>query len=157
MCNSNSFTNLDHHKVEHNLNQGSYTPKFFELKEFSLSKVSLHSTEFSSGNAERELLVGDHSFAYLREDKVRTIDAFDSSNNKISFTEFRSKFGITINSSNLFKTGKYLSRVFRPVRYAGHFKNIKVHINQNPKHTGKVTDGISLISLSCLLYTSRCV
>lgn len=148
MCNSNSFTILQHHKLEHNLNQGSYTPKFFELKEFNLNKVILNSTEFSSGNAERELLIGDHSFAYLREDKVRTIDAFDSANNKISFSDFRSKFGITINSSNLFKTGKYLSRVFRPVRYAGHFKNIKVHINQNPKLQGKVTDGIGLISSS---------
>lgn len=148
MCNSVLFTSLEHHKINHNLNQGCYTPKFFELKQFSLSKVLLNSTEFSSGNAERELLVGDHSFAYLREDKLRTIDAFDSSNNKISFSDFTSKFGITINSSNLFKTGKYLSRVFRPVRYAGHFKNIKVHINQNPKHKGKVTDGISLISLS---------
>lgn len=148
MCNSNSFTRLMHHQVENNLNQGCYTSKFFELKDFDLSKVILNSTEFSSGSAEKELLIGDHSFAYLREDKLRTIDAFDASDNKISFTDFCSKFGIRINSNNLFKTGKYLSRVFRPVRYAGHFKNINVHINQNPKLMGKVTDGISLVSLS---------
>ncbi len=148
MCNSNSFTSLKHHQVEHNLNQGCYTPKFFELKDFDLSRVLLNSTAFSSGNAEKELLIGDHSFAYLREDKLRTIDAFDASGNKIPFTDFCSKFGIRIKSNNLFKTGKYLSRVFRPVKYAGHFRNIKAHINQNPKLMGKVTDGISLISLS---------
>lgn len=148
MCNSNSFTSLKHHQVENNLNQGCYTPKFFELEEFSLTKVILSSTAFSSGNAEKELLIGDHSFAYLREDKLRTIDAFDASGNKIPFKDFCSKFGIRVQSNNLFKTGKYLSRVFRPVKYAGHFKNIKIHINQNPKLMGKVTDGISLISLS---------
>jgi|GEM_PF-1230735 len=148
MCNSNSFTSLKHHQVEHNLNQGCYTPKFFELKDFDLSRVLLNSTAFSSCNAEKELLIGDHSFAYLREDKLRTIDAFDASGNKIPFKDFCSKFGIRVQSNNLFKTGKYLSRVFRPVRYAGHFKNIKIHINQNPKLMGKVTDGISLISLS---------
>lgn len=148
MCNSNLFTSLLHHQVKNNLNQGCYTPKFFELKDFSLSKVLLNSTEFSSGNAEKELLIGDHSFAYLREDKLRTIDAFDLLGDKIPFTKFCSKFGIGVQSNNLFKTGKYLSRVFRPVRYAGHFKDIKVHINQNPKLMGKVTDGISLISLS---------
>lgn len=148
MCNSNSFTTLKHHQVENNLNQGCYTPKFFELEEFSLTKVILSSTEFSSGNAEKELLIGDHSFVYLREDKLRTIDSFDASGNKIPFADFCSKFGIRVQSNNLFKTGKYLSRVFRPVKYAGHFKNIKIHINQNPKLMGKVTDGISLISLS---------
>lgn len=148
MCNSNSFTRLVHHQVEHNLNQGCYTPKFFELKDFDLSRVLLNSTAFSSGNAEKELLIGDHSFAYLREDKLRTINAFDASGNKIPFKDFCSKFGIRVQSNNLFKTGKYLSRVFRPVKYAGHFKNIKIHINQNPKLMGKVTDGISLISLS---------
>jgi len=137
-----------HHQVENNLNQGCYTPKFFELEEYGISKISLNSTEFSSGNAEKELLIGDHSFAYLREDKLRTIDVFDLSNNKISFADFCSMFGIRIKSNNLFKTGKYLSRVFRPVRYAGHFKNIRIHINQNPKLIGKITDGISLISLS---------
>lgn len=148
MSSSNSFTSLVHHKVEHNLNQGCYTLKFFELKDFGLSKVFLNSTEFSSGNAEKELLIGDHSFAYLREDKLHTLEAFDGSNNKILFKDFCLKFGIRIKSNNLFKTGKYLSRVFRPVRYAGHFRNIRVYINQNPKLMGNVTDGISLISLS---------
>jgi hypothetical protein len=148
MCNSNSFTSLLHHQVEYNLNQGCYTPKFFELEEYGLSKISINSTEYSSGNAEKELLIGDHSFAYLREDKVRTIDAYHTSVNKIPFNDFTTKFGVRIKSNNLFKTGKYLSRVFRPVRYAGHFKNIKIHINHNPKLMGKVTDGISLISLS---------
>lgn len=148
MCNSNSFSILPYTPVQNNLNQGSYRPRFFELQEFNVSKVNYNSTEYSSGQAEKELLLGDYSFAYLREDKIRTIDVFDSSKLKINFSDFTDRFGIRINSSNLFKTGKYLSRVFRPVRYAGHFTNIDVYINQNPKHQGKVTDGISLISLS---------
>ncbi len=139
---------LPSNKIQNNLNQGTYRPRFFELKEFNLSRVIYNSKEYSSGEAERDLLLVDYSFAYLREDKIRTIDVFDSSNHKINFSDFTNRFGICINSNNLFKTGKYLSRVFRPVRYAGHFKNINVHINSNPKLKGKVTDGISLISLS---------
>ena len=148
MCTINSFNILKSQLVDNNLNQGSYRPRFFELKDFELSKVYYNSTEYSTGNAERELLIGDYSFAYLREDKIRTIDVFDSAGCKIGLDQFSDKFGIKINSTNLFKTGKYLSRVFRPVRYAKHFSNIKVHINENPKLMGKVTDGISLISLS---------
>ena len=148
MCAAGKFISLPQQKVNNNLNQGSYRPRFFELKDFCLSKVDLNSTEYSSGNAERQLLIGEYSFTYLREDKLRTIDAFDSAGIKISFDQFSEKFGIKINSTNLFKTGKYLSRVFRPVRYAGHFTNIDVHINENPELMGKITDGLSLISVS---------
>jgi hypothetical protein len=76
------------------------------------------------------------------------MDIFDNRNQKLSFKEFLPKFGININSHNLFNTGKYLSRVFRPVKYGAFYKDLNVHINNNPQYSGAVTDGISLISIS---------
>ena len=35
----------------------------------------------------------------------------------------------------------------RPVRFGGFFRGLDIHINQNPRFAGKVTDGISLISV----------
>jgi len=81
----------------------------------------------------------------LREDKLRAIDAFSSSGDHIPFKDFLNHFGINIHSRNLYKTGKYLSRVFRPIKYGSFFRGLDVHINNN--HSGKITDGISLISV----------
>ena len=131
--------------VETNVSQGSYRPFFFDLPDFNLSRVNFQSCFFNNDDVEKQLLQGEFSFAYLREDKLRTIDAYDTNGDHISFNNFLDHFGITIKSKNLFKTGKYLSRVFRPIRYGSFFQGLDVHINEN--HSGKVTDGISLISV----------
>jgi len=100
---------------------------------------------FNKEDVEKQLLQGSFSFCYLREDKLRTIDAFSSSGDHIQFKDFLNHFGIDIHSKNLFKTGKYLSRVFRPIKYGSFFRELDVQINTN--HSGKITDGISLISV----------
>ncbi|MHB1687915.1 MAG: hypothetical protein ACYCVH_11125 [Ignavibacteriaceae bacterium] len=130
-------------QVETNISHGSYRPFFFNLPAFNLSKVEFNSCFFNNDEVEKQLLQGSFSFAYLREDKLRTIDVFDTNNDHIPFKDFLDHFGIKIKSKNLFKTGKYLSRVFRPIRYGSFFKGLDVHINNN--HSGKITDGISLI------------
>lgn len=123
----------------------SYEYHFFNSAIHNISKVEFHSRFFSEADIERTLLEGKFSFAYLREDKLRTIDVYDAQGVLIKSNEFLKRFGIVINSSNLFKTGKYLSRVFRPSKYGAFIDNLKIHKNQN--HNGKETDGISLISL----------
>ena len=42
------------------------------------------------------------------------------------FNQFLEKLGIKVSSGNLFKTGKYLSRVFRPVKYGCFYKEFLV-------------------------------
>src|ERR1035437_4683484 len=134
-------------RVNTNATQGvNYRPHFFDLQSFGLSRVDIDSVFYNESDAEAELVKGNFSFAYLREDKLRTIHAYDSQGELIPFIEFLNHFHITIESKNLFKTGKYLSRVFRPIRYGGFFQDLDIHINDN--HNGKTTDGISLISLS---------
>src|ERR1035437_10390475 len=134
-------------KIETNATQGvTYRPHFFDLQSFGLSRVDIDSVYYNESDAEAELVRGDFSFSYLREDKLRTIHAYDSQGELIPFNEFLNHFHITIESTNLFKTGKYLSRVFRPIRYGGFFQDLDIHVNNN--HNGKTTDGISLISLS---------
>lgn len=140
--------------VKTNIAQGNYKSHFFDNTAFEISEVNFNSIFFDNNkinnrdDVELSLLRENFSFAYLREDKLRTIDAFDNRNKKIEFKEFLQKFGIKVSSGNLFKTGKYLSRVFRPVRYGAFYKELDVHINNNPKYSGAVTDGISLISHS---------
>ena len=135
--------------VETNISQGSYRPAFFDLTDFNVSRADFNSCYFANDDVERQLLHGQFSFAYLREDKLRTIDIYSKEGSKhLPFKEFLNHFGITIRSKNLFKTGKYLSRVFRPVRFGGFYQDLNIYINSNPKHSGKVTDGISLISVS---------
>jgi len=126
---------------------GSFSPKFFDLEAFDLSKVLFNSLMFDSTSVDKAILKGEFSFAYLREDKLRTIDAYDSNGKHISFERFLDYFGIEITTKNLFKTGKYLSRVFRPVRYGAFFKGMDIYINDNPALMGKQTDGISLLSV----------
>src|ERR1035437_3517369 len=123
--------------VNTNATQGvNYRPHFFDLQSFGLSRVDIDSVFYNESDAEAELVKGNFSFAYLREDKLRTIHAYDSQGELIPFNEFLNYFHITIESTNLFKTGKYLSRVFRPVRYGGFFQDLDIHINdnQNPLH-----------------------
>ncbi|MHB8335831.1 MAG: hypothetical protein ACYDEE_00240 [Ignavibacteriaceae bacterium] len=145
MCTSVYSKKVSSNQVETNISQGSYRPFFFDLPEFNLSKVEFNSCFFNNDEVEKQLLQGSFSFAYLREDKLRTIDVYDKGNDHVQFKDFLDHFGIQIISKNLFKTGKYLSRVFRPIRYGSFYKGLDVHINNN--HNGKITDGISLISV----------
>jgi hypothetical protein len=135
--------------VKSNISQGIYRSHFFDLSQFDLSEVKFSSLFFEQVKelVELSLLREAFSFAYLREDKLRTIDVFDNRNNRIMFNEFLSRLGITVNSGNLFKTGKYLSRVFRPIKYGNFYKGLDVYVNEDSKYYGAITDGISLISL----------
>ena len=135
------------HPVKTNLINGSYRPKFFDLKEFNLSEAKLDSASYSDKNINPELVIikKDYSFCYLREDKLKLINVFDERGIRIDSEKFLKRFGIEIQSGNLFKTGKYLSRIFRPVRYGGFFHGVDVFIQKGK--TIDVTDGISLISL----------
>lgn len=129
--------------VEFNLNQGNYKPWFFCKESFGLSKV-----HFSSEEKSRQSALGffknDHSFTYIR-DVIRHIDAYDLDDNKIDFNNFLNHFHLSINSTNLFKCGKYLSRIFRSTRYGKHLSSLNIHINKN--YDIKFVDGISLISI----------
>ena len=133
--------------VETNAVQGKYEPKFFQLEEFNLSKVVFESHFFNEVDVEKQIISGNWSFAFLRESKLRTIDMYEDEK-KISFDMFLQRLSIDISSKNLFKTGKYLSRVFRPARYGKFFSGLDIHVNDNPELQGKLTDGISLISCS---------
>src|ERR1035438_8409418 len=142
-----SFTKLSSREVITNATQGiNYRPRFFDLQKFGLSKLNMDSVYYNESDAEAELVRGDFSFSYLREDKLRTMHAYDNKGRLIPFNEFLDHFQITIESTNLFKTGKYLSRVFRPIRHGGFFQDLDIHINNN--HNPQHTDGLSLISLS---------
>lgn len=134
-------------QVKTNSIQGKYRPWFFDWSGFSLSEVTFNSLFFEGDDVESAILKGEYSFAYLREDKLRTIDAVDDEGEHIPFTSLAEKFGISIKSSNLFKTGKYFSRVFRPVKYGGFYKGLDVYVNREKHLTTKITDGISLVSL----------
>lgn len=148
MCTNNNSQQLPLNSISNNIDQGSYRPFFFDLAELKLSRVEYSTSFFDEGAAEINLLNGNFSFCYLREDKLRKIDVYDESSSRIRFDEFLERFGIKIKSKNLFKTGKYISRILRPVKYGGYFKNLDVHINLNPAYAGKVTDGLSLISIN---------
>ncbi|MBK8944106.1 MAG: hypothetical protein IPM32_02440 [Ignavibacteriae bacterium] len=136
--------------VKSNISQGDYRSHFFDLSQFGLSEVKFNSLFFDQNKelVELSLLRENFSFAYLREDKLRTIDVYDSRNSKISFNQFLEKFGIKVNSGNLFKSGKYFSRIFRPVKYGSFYKGLDVYVNEEKKYSGAITDGISLISIS---------
>ncbi len=128
--------------IRTNLNQGSYLPHFFNNPAFNLSEVNFTSEE-KSENGGLNILLGKHSFTYLR-DTIRHIDAFDLDGNMVPFDRFLDTIKIKINSQNLFKTGKYLSRVFRPVKYGAHLPKLSVYINSN--YDLSLVDGITLVS-----------
>ncbi|MBI9060155.1 MAG: hypothetical protein JEZ01_20475 [Labilibaculum sp.] len=117
--------------VECNSISGSYRPIYFDLEAFKVSRAELNSIFYNSeedSDPELALLRSSFSFAYLREDKLRTIDVYDVDGKHISFNDFLDRFSISIKSNNLFKSGKYLSRVFRPVKHGGFYKDLDIHI-----------------------------
>jgi hypothetical protein len=148
MKQQSKFSPMPMKAVENNVSQGKYTPKFFELAGLNLNRVVFSSHFFDETDVEKEIVLGNYSFAYLRESKLRTVDIYDSDGAYISFERFVNRIGIAIESKNLFKTGKYLSRVFRPAKYGMFFSGLDIHINKKPLYAGKITDGISLISLN---------
>jgi hypothetical protein len=147
MKSNEDFNRMPMKAVNNNVTVGRYTPKFFELTEFALSRVVFNSHFFEETDVEKEIVLGDYSFAYLRESKLRTVDLFGEDGQKIQFDHFLERMGIRITSKNLFKTGKYISRVFRPAKYGSFYSGLDIYINDNHSLKGKITDGISLISL----------
>jgi len=148
MYSNRRSVSLPMHEPKTNATQGSYRPRFFDLSEFEVKEVNINSYFYNESDVERELLIGNHSFCYLRDSKLRTIDIVTARERVLSFDEFLKYFQIKVRSNNLFKTGKYLSRVFRPAKFGCFYKNLDIHINSNPAYEGKITDGISLISLN---------
>ncbi|MBA4316771.1 MAG: hypothetical protein C0412_00065 [Flavobacterium sp.] len=148
MSSSNELTLMPMHSVVNNASIGNYTPKFFELDQFELSNVEFNSLFFEEQNVEEAIIRGGYSFAYLRENKLRTIHASDANGDFIFDSAFCTRLGIKIQTKNIFKTSKYLSRIFRPVRYGGFFKDFTYLCNNSPELQNKSTDGISLISLN---------
>ncbi|HOJ19708.1 MAG TPA: hypothetical protein PLT92_14185 [Ignavibacteriaceae bacterium] len=148
MDSKSSIISLPMKHVETNASMGNYRPQFFELEEFALSRVDFNSHFFNECNVEEIILKGDYSFAYLREDKLRTINAYDKDNNRLTSSQFCKRLGLKIESKNLFKTGKYLSRIFRPTKYSGFFRNCFSISAFPPVGPGSTTDGISIIPLS---------
>ncbi|MDF1612622.1 hypothetical protein [Stygiobacter electus] len=140
-----TFSVAPMHEIESNANQGKYKPKFFALKEFNLSRVDFHSHYYAEKDIAKEIFKGEFSLAYLREDKLRTVDAFKQ-NQKIDHLDFLETIAIDIKTTNIYKTGKYLSRVFRPMKHAKYYKDLDIHLNENPNLKGKITDGITLIN-----------
>ncbi|MBZ0184467.1 MAG: hypothetical protein K8F60_18555 [Melioribacteraceae bacterium] len=140
-----SITKIYSDTVKSNHCQGSYRPRYFDYTEFRLTEVIFESVFFKDSDPEMKLLQSNFSFAYLREDKLRTIQAFDSNNEMVEFEKFTDRLKIDIQSTNLFKTGKYLSRIFRPSRYGGFYKGIR--ILNNHSIPGSKIDGLSLISV----------
>lgn len=129
--------------VQFNLNQGNYKPWFFCRESFGLSKVDFF-TEEKSHQSAIGLFNNGHSFSYIR-DVIRHIDAYDIDGNKIPFDNFLNHFHLSVNSTNLFKCGKYLSRIFRSTRHGLHLDSLNILINKN--YDIKLVDGISLISI----------
>lgn len=132
--------------IETNLNNGAYQPFFFMLKEYDLSKVVFESHYFNLTDTERILLNGDFSFAYLREDKLRTINADTLSGKIITFDSFLEHFDLNVEADNIFKCGKYLSRIFRPSKYGAFYTDLDIYLNEDESRPPELTDGISLIS-----------
>ena len=141
------YQSLPEVQVINNLQNNAYKPYFFHLGEFSLSSVEFLTRKFNTDDVERELLQEKFSFAFLRDGELRTINAYDTDNRLIQFSDFASHFKLKIKSSNIFKSGKYLSRIFRPIKYGRFFRGLDVYVNNNPDYKGSKTDGLSLISL----------
>ena len=138
---------LDLRSVLFNEKQGEYYPLFFQNPDFNLTEVNFNSYYFEESDVEKEILQGEHSFAYLRDNKLRSINARTVSGENIRNNEFLSRTCIEVNTDNIFKAGKYLSRVFRATKYGGFYSDVDIHINRSDRYSNKVTDGISLISV----------
>ncbi len=141
------LTELPSTIVPTNQCNSSYRPRFFDLEEFGLSQVDFSTSSFNEADIEKELLSDNYSFAFLRDGELRTIRGYDKELSLIKFTDFLTRFNLKVESTNIFKCGKYLSRVFRPVKYGKHYRNLDVYVNTNPDYAGKITDGLLLISI----------
>jgi len=141
------FSELPSTIVPTNQCNSSYRPRFFDLEEFNLSQVDFSTSSFNEADIEKELLSDNYSFAFLRDGELRTIRAYDREHKQIGFSDFLTRFNLKVESGNIFKCGKYLSRVFRPVKYGKHYRNLEIYVNSNPEYAGKITDGLSLISI----------
>jgi len=141
------FSELPSTIVPTNQCNSSYRPRFFDLEAFDLSQVDFSTSSFNEADIEKELLSDNYSFAFLRDGELRTIRAYDKELKQIRFSDFVTRFNLKVESGNIFKCGKYLSRVFRPVKYGKHFRNLDIYVNSNPEYAGKITDGLSLISI----------
>lgn len=139
-----NLTPLESHATEINDAHGIYRPHFFDLESFQVKKVNFSTSFYADLNPEPILLKGEDSFYYLREDKLRILNVFLSNKHHLSFKDFLQHFKLSVASDNLFKTGKYLSRVFRSTRYGGFFEQLSV---RHSDVSGKIVDGISLVSV----------
>jgi hypothetical protein len=128
--------------ISSNETMGHYRPIFFALPEFKVKSVDFESHFFEEEDLSLEILSEGYSFAYLREGKLRTVKA-DTEEGAVSFEDFLSRFNLEIDAGNIFKAGKYLSRVFRPAKYGGWYEELSLHVNARE---GKDVDGISLVS-----------
>ena len=89
----NNFRTMPMKAIESNAVQGKYTPKFFNLEQFNLSRAVFTSYFFEEAEIEKEIVAGDWSFAFLRESKLRTVDIYDG-DTKIPFNQFLQRVGI---------------------------------------------------------------
>ena len=142
----NNFTRQNTITVKTNEQQGKYFPFFFTYKGFRLKEINFESLYYNEEDIESAIIKNNYSFAYLRDNKIRLVDAVDLNGTQIDFEEFTRHLGISINTNNIFKAGKYLSRVFRATKHGGFYKNIDLHINESSRYSDKLTDGISLVS-----------
>lgn len=139
-----SAHNFSHRVMETNIGNSVYKPRFFEP---FITKLNGTTIPFSDDQTAIEVLIArkEYSFAYLRNGELRTLEVYNALG-KIPFEAFLNKVHLTISSDNIFKLGKYLSRVFRPTKYGAHLNGLDIHINESVK--AKKVDGLSLISLS---------
>ncbi|CAG0943362.1 hypothetical protein BROC_02266 [Candidatus Brocadiaceae bacterium] len=141
---THQLTQLASHATEINDAHGNYRPHFFDLESFQVKKVNISTSFYADLSPEPIILKGEDSFYYLREDKLRILNVFLSNNHHLPFKDFLQHFKLSVASDNLFKTGKYLSRVFRSTRYGGFFEQLSV---KHSDVSGKIVDGISLVSV----------
>jgi len=138
------LTPLPCHTADISDSYGTYRPHFFDLESFQVKKVNLSTSFYADLNPEPIILKGEDSFYYLKEDKLRILNVFLSNEQHLPFQAFLNHFKLRVASDNLFKTAKYLSRVFRSTRYGGFFEKLSV---KHSDISGKVVDGISLLSV----------
>ena len=133
---------------------GDYTLKFLRAKIEAgvISHAEIESVE--GEDAGREALQElDYSFAWLRDDGVRILRAYDNSGELVPVYQLEDELGIDVSASKVesgestFKTGKYVGRLMRPQphSYGG---DIDVFINTEmpEKYGERANDGLSIMS-----------
>ena len=108
MCSSVFSKKVSTIQVETNISQGSYRPPFFDLPEFNIKRAEFNSLFFNKEDVEKHLLQGQFSFTYLREDKLRVIDAFNTNGEHIQFKNFLQHFGINTKIEKLIQNRQVL-------------------------------------------------